>query len=69
MLKVVYGDVMSCKRVSEWHKRFMEGWEEVEDDEHLGCPSTSKTKENVEKIREIVDLRVKQLIKITTWRS
>jgi hypothetical protein len=47
----------------------MEGQEEVEDDECPGCPSTSKTEENDEKIGEIVDLRVKLLIKSTTWRS
>jgi hypothetical protein len=47
----------------------MEGQEEVEDDEHLGHPSTSKTEENVEKICEIVDLRVRRLIRSTTWRS
>jgi hypothetical protein len=47
----------------------MEGWEEVEDYGCLGRPSTSKTEENVEKISEIVDLRVKKLIKSTTWRS
>jgi hypothetical protein len=51
------------------HKLLMEGREEVEDDKHLGRPSTSKTEENVEKINEIVDLRVKRLIKSTTWRS
>jgi hypothetical protein len=32
----------------------MEGQDEVEDDKHLGCPLMSKTKENVEKISEIV---------------
>jgi hypothetical protein len=32
----------------------MNGWEEVEEGEHPGCPSTSKTEENVEKISEIV---------------
>jgi hypothetical protein len=32
----------------------MECREEVEDDEHPGCPLTSKTEENVEKISEIV---------------
>jgi hypothetical protein len=47
----------------------MVGREEMEDDERPGCPSTLKTKENVEKISEIVDLRVKRLIKSTTWRS
>jgi hypothetical protein len=53
LLKEAYSDVMSCTQVPEWHKRFMEGWEEVED-ERPGCPSTSKTEENVEKISEIV---------------
>jgi hypothetical protein len=47
----------------------MEGWEEVEDDKRPGCPSTSKIEENIEKISEILDLRVKRLIKSTTWRS
>jgi hypothetical protein len=51
------------------HKWFMEGQEEVEDDKRPGRPSSSKTEENVEKISEIVDLRVKGLIKSTTWRS
>jgi hypothetical protein len=49
---------MSRTQVSEWHKWFMKGREEVEDDEHPGRPSTSKTEETVEKISEIVDLRV-----------
>jgi hypothetical protein len=70
LLKEVYSDnVMSRLRVYEWHKRFMEDREEVEDNKRLGHPSTSKTKENVEKISEIVDLRVKPLIKSTTWKS
>jgi hypothetical protein len=47
----------------------MEGWEEVEGDERPGCPSASKTEENVEKISEILYLRVKRLIENTTWRS
>ena len=33
LLKDVYGDnLMSRSRVFEWHKRFSEGREEVEDD-------------------------------------
>jgi transposase len=52
MLKVYGDNVMSRTRVSEWHKRFVEGREEVEDDERPGRPSTSKTEENVEKISE-----------------
>jgi hypothetical protein len=50
-------------------KRFMDGREEMENDERPGRPSTSNTEENVEKISEIVDLRVKGLIKSTTRRS
>jgi hypothetical protein len=70
LVKEVYGDnVMSRTRVSERHKRFMEGREEVEEHELPGRPSTSKSEENVEKISEIVDLRVKRLIKSTIWRS
>jgi hypothetical protein len=56
-------------RVFEWHKWFMEGREEVEDDERLGHPSTSKTEEYVDKISEIFYLRVKRLIKSNIWRS
>jgi hypothetical protein len=51
----MYGhNVMSCTQVFEWHKWLMEGQEEVDDDERLGRPSTSKTEEIVEKISEIV---------------
>jgi hypothetical protein len=39
----------------EWHKRFKEGRVEVEDNEHLGHPSTSKTEESAEKISKIFD--------------
>jgi hypothetical protein len=40
--------------VFEWHRWFMEGRGEVEDDKRPGSPSASKTEENVEKIIEIV---------------
>jgi hypothetical protein len=66
-VKEVYGNnFTSHMQVLEWHKRFMESREEMDDDECLRRPSTSKTEENVEKISEIVDPRVKQLIKSTT---
>jgi hypothetical protein len=35
-------------------KRFVEGQEEVEGNQHLGHYLTSRTEENIEKIREIV---------------
>ena len=39
MLRDVYGDSsMSVTRVFEWHKRFVEGREDVEDDPKSGKP-------------------------------
>jgi len=47
-LKEVYGeDVMSRTQIFEWHKRFKNGHEKVEDDPKSGRPSTSKTDENI----------------------
>lgn len=39
----------------EWHKRFCSGRDDdVEDNDHPGRPATFVTKENVEKIDEII---------------
>ena len=55
MLHEVYGDAsMSRTRVFEWHKRFLEGREDVEDDLKSGRPSTAKTDANIERVRELV---------------
>ena len=55
LLQDVYGDVaMSRARVFEWHRRFKEGREDVEDDPRSGRPSTSATEENVEIARQKV---------------
>ncbi|XP_015376246.1 PREDICTED: putative uncharacterized protein FLJ37770 [Diuraphis noxia] len=55
LLTEVYGDsVLSRPRVFEWHKRFREGREEVEDDLRVGRPCCSKTNDNISKINEIV---------------
>nr|CAH7735575.1 unnamed protein product [Callosobruchus chinensis] len=45
---------MSRTRVFEWHKRFSEGREEVEDDERTARPVTSRIEENIKKVNEIV---------------
>ena len=45
---------MSRTRIFEWHKRFREGREDVEDDPKSGRPTTSRTNENVECVREKV---------------
>ena len=55
MLQEVYGDeTMSHSRVFEWHKRFKEGREDVEDDSKSGRLSTSRTANNVERVKQMV---------------
>jgi hypothetical protein len=36
----------------EWHKRFKEGQESLQDDEQKGCPSTSRTEESTKVIQK-----------------
>ena len=45
---------MTRTRLFEWHRRFKEGREEGEDDHRSGKPSTSRTDENVERVRQKV---------------
>ena len=43
---------MSRTRLFESHRKFKEGREEVENDHRSGRPSTSRTDENVERVRQ-----------------
>ena len=55
MLVQVYGDnAMKKTAVYKWVKRFSEGRESVTDEERSGRPATSRTEENIGKIRQIV---------------
>ena len=55
MLRDVYGDSsMSNTRIFEWHKQFVEGRENVEDDPKSGRPCTSTTDTNIEKVWQLV---------------
>ena len=55
MLCDAYGDsFMSRTRIFEWHKQFVEGKENVEDDPKSGRPYTSTTDTNIEKVRQLV---------------
>jgi hypothetical protein len=47
-------DTRPRARVFEWYGMFIDGREELEDDEQPGCPVTMKTDENVVKVRTVV---------------
>jgi len=47
-------DTLKKTAVYEWHERFKSDHESVEDDERNGRPSTSKTEENINKVREML---------------
>ena len=54
-LKQAYGELsLSRAQVFRWHKSFLEGREHVEDEPRSGRPSTSKTDENVERVKALV---------------
>jgi len=55
ILVQVYGDnAMKKTAVYKWVKRFSEGRESVTDEERSGRPATSRTEENIAKVRQIV---------------
>jgi hypothetical protein len=54
-LKQTYGEhAVSTSQVFKWFKAFSEGRESIKDEPHSGRPSTSKTDNNVEKVRAFV---------------
>ena len=56
-LQRAYGEhSLSRAQVFRWHKYFLEGREQVEDEPGAGRPSTSKTDDNVERVRSTRNL-------------
>ena len=54
-LQAVYGDeCMSRTRVFEWAKRFKEGRETVADDPYGGSTCTTRTDENIDRLRTLI---------------
>ena len=45
---------MSEAQIKVWHKHFKDGRESVESDTRSGRPATSKTPENVERVRAAI---------------
>lgn len=57
LLKQAYGDeVLSRARIHAWHKAFKDGREDLEDEQRSGRPSTSKTDEDVDRVREFLNI-------------
>ena len=55
LLQEVYRDaMMSRTQIFEWHNRFKERREDVEDDTRSRRPTTNRMNENVERVREKV---------------
>jgi len=66
MLVQVYGDIaMKKTAVYKWVKRFSEGRESVTNEERSGRPATSRTEENIEKVRQIV--RENSRLTVSSW--
>ena len=54
-LQRAYGEhSLSRAHVFRWHKSFLEGREQVEDEPRAGRLTTSKTEDNVERVRSLV---------------
>lgn len=54
MLKIAFREETMCRtQTYEWWKRFREVRTSVDDDPRSGRPSTSKTDDNVAKVREV----------------
>ena len=54
-LKQAYGEhALSRSQVFKWYKAFSEDHESIKDEPHSGRHSTSKTDNNVEKVRALV---------------
>jgi len=56
LLRTAYGDaVLSSAQVLRWHKAFKDGRESVEDEQCAGRPSTTRTENNVARVKAVLD--------------
>ncbi|XP_023243661.1 FERM, ARHGEF and pleckstrin domain-containing protein 1-like [Centruroides sculpturatus] len=55
MMQKMYGSVcLSRSKTFEWHKRFLEGRQSLEDDKCVGRPITVQTADSIQKLQEFV---------------
>jgi len=56
LLRTAYGDaILSSSQIFRWHKVFKDGRERVEDEQRAGRPSTSRTENNVARVKAVLD--------------
>jgi hypothetical protein len=55
ILRTAFGEqCLSHARIFEWHKRFKEAQDFVDDNPQSGRPTTSKTDDSVVRVRELI---------------
>ena len=55
MLRTAFGEqCLSRAHIFEWHKRFKEGRDFVDDNPQSGRPTTSKTDDSVARVQEMI---------------
>jgi len=56
LLRTAYGDaVLSSSQALRWYKAFKDGREGIEDEQCAGRPSTSRTENNVARVKAVLD--------------
>ena len=67
LLKEVYGeDVMSRTQIFEWHNRFEKDREEVDDDPKTKWSSTTRTDENIIRVKQLVRSDCRLTVRMTS---
>ena len=66
----VYGsDAMKLRTVQEWRKRFREGRTSTDDDDRSGSPVTATGEDEIEAVREAIQLCPKSTLKVLESRA
>lgn len=64
LMKQVYGDdCLSRTSVFEWYKRFKDGREDLNDDEHTGRPRETTTEENIKIVADFIKKEPKSSVR------
>jgi hypothetical protein len=63
MIKQGYGEeALGCSAVFKWHKRFEQGRDSLEDDEHTSRPRTVRTELKIQEVAKLVRANHSQMV-------